>query len=89
MRHDAWQQGHWRPTATSCRPDLLVVLSPLGRVPSHTRHVVLHAEDYAGLVGVRLHRQDDPLVVLLAQPASLEQGNVARQFLHVTVRAQR
>ena len=57
----------------SARSNALVVLPPLRRVAAVVRHIALHAEDNAGLVGLRLHRQQHALAILLAQPARLEQ----------------
>ena len=55
------------------RSNALVVLPPLRRVAAVMRHIALNAEDDAGLVVLRLHRQQHALVILLAQPARLEQ----------------
>ena len=88
--HDRGSRGTSPRTGTSClSPIRLSCLAPLGRVAALDRHVRLDAEDHAGLVGVRLHRQKHALLVLLAQPRVLSSGMVARQFLHFTVRAQR
>ncbi len=49
------------------------MLSPLHCAAFCSWHIYLHAEDHARFVGIRLHREDDTLVFLLAQPARLEQ----------------
>src|SRR5258708_9607058 len=49
------------------------MLSPLRCTAFRYWHIYLHTEDHARFVGIRLHREDDTLVFLLAQPARLEQ----------------
>src|SRR5439155_16531833 len=72
---------HDQPTAGACyaspghRPGSysLVILASLRRSFARDWHVVLNAEDDPRPIGIRLHRQDDPLVLFLAEPAGLEQ----------------
>src|SRR5260370_36579050 len=49
------------------------MLSPLRCAAFRYWHICLHPEDHARFVSIRLHREDNALVLLLAQPARLEQ----------------
>ena len=69
------QQGQVAPVRDMVpAPHAPVVLPALRSVPAVLRHIGLHAEDHTRPARLRLHRQKHTLVVLLTQPARLEQG---------------
>jgi len=86
---DSLQHGHVTPARVIVPAATRVSLAALGGVVAFFRYVGPHAEDHTCLVGLGRHGQQHSLIILLAKPTGLEKGDFARQFLQVTVRAQR
>src|SRR6266699_1420161 len=65
----------------STTTNLFVVLSSLCCTTFSCWNFCLHTENNACLVCVRFHREHNAFVLLLAEPASLEEGNISSAVL--------